>query len=109
MGFRMTHTTQTVLRVLAQNPEAELYGMEIARITGLLPGTTYPILVRLQDAGWVVSRWEDIDPVQEKRPARRYYQLTAHGLEQAVKALTERPPPVASAVLWQPAGNYGSL
>jgi PadR family transcriptional regulator, regulatory protein PadR len=44
---------------------------------GLQPGTAYPILLRLEHEGWVASRWEDIDPRAEKRPARRYYRLTA--------------------------------
>ena len=33
------------------------------------------------------SRWEDIDPRAEGRPARRYYQLTPDGFELARAAL----------------------
>jgi DNA-binding PadR family transcriptional regulator len=39
--------------------------------------------VRLERAGWVRSRWEDVDPVIEGRPNRRYYRLTAEGVVQA--------------------------
>jgi len=34
-----------------------------------------------------VSRWEEIDPRAEGRPARRYYRLTADGVESARTAL----------------------
>jgi hypothetical protein len=55
----------------------------VASETGLQPGTAYPILLRLEHEGWVASRWEDIDPRAEKRPARRYYRLTAGGAARA--------------------------
>jgi len=54
-----------------------MYGLELSEETGLQPGTAYPILLRLEHEGWVTSRWEDVDPRAEKRPARRYYRLTA--------------------------------
>jgi PadR family transcriptional regulator PadR len=37
--------------------------------------------------GWLSSRWEDIDPTIEGRPARRYYRLTPDGALQARQAL----------------------
>ena len=46
-----------------------------------------PILARLETVGWLTSRWEDIDPRAEGRPARRYYRLTPDGLELARAAL----------------------
>lgn len=48
-----------------------------------MPGTTYPILVRLQHTGLVRSRWEDADPSDPRRPRRRYYQLTDFGISAA--------------------------
>ena len=50
------------------------------RDTGLASGTLYPILVRLERAGWVEAQWEDIDPTVEGRPSRRYYRLTPLGV-----------------------------
>jgi PadR family transcriptional regulator PadR len=38
--------------------------------------------------GRLTSRWEEIDPRAEGRPARRYYRLTPDGLELARSALT---------------------
>jgi DNA-binding PadR family transcriptional regulator len=53
----------------------------------------YPILLRLQRAGWVLTRWEEVDPVAAGRPARRYYRLTPEGVvaaRTAVAALYEQ-------------------
>jgi DNA-binding PadR family transcriptional regulator len=56
------------------------------RATSLPSGTMYPILTRLQEAGWLQADWEHIDPAVAGRPARRYYRLTAAG---AAAARTE--------------------
>ena len=80
---RMTIPTQLVLRALLADPSKELYGVEIGAAAGLPSGTVHPILARLETVGWLTSRWEDIDPRAEGRPARRYYKLTADGLELA--------------------------
>jgi len=79
----MTGPTQLVLRALLADLHAELYGVEIGHAAGLMSGTVHPILARLEALGWVESRWEDIDPKAEGRPARRYYRITALGAEQA--------------------------
>jgi DNA-binding PadR family transcriptional regulator len=84
---RMTISTQLVLRALLADPSKELYGVEIGQEAGLPSGTVHPILARLETVGWLTSRWEDIDPRTEGRPARRYYQLTPDGLERARAAL----------------------
>ncbi|WP_067459684.1 PadR family transcriptional regulator [Actinomadura macra] len=83
----MTTTTVRVLQALLHDPGQELYGFELAELTDLAPGTIYPILARFQHLGWVASRWEDIDPRDEKRPARRYYRMTPDGMEQARTAI----------------------
>jgi PadR family transcriptional regulator, regulatory protein PadR len=92
---RMTIPTQLVLQALLADPAQELYGVEIGAAAGLPSGTVHPILARLETVGWLTSRWEDIDPRTEGRPARRYYQLTPNGLALARAALarasTARP------------------
>ncbi|MFD6466994.1 PadR family transcriptional regulator [Streptomyces goshikiensis] len=94
----MTLQTQMVLGALLSQPARELYGLELANETGLMPGTTHPILMRLEHEGWVASRKEDIDPRQEKRPARRYYRLTATGAVKASEALTKARRPSRTAL-----------
>ena len=86
---RMTLPTQLVLRVLLAEPNQEVYGLEIGESAGLASGTVHPILARLEGIGWLTSRWEDIDPVTEGRPARRYYRLTATGAEEGRAALAK--------------------
>jgi DNA-binding PadR family transcriptional regulator len=80
---RMTSSVLKVLAALLTDPAAERYGLQLMQATGLPSGTLYPILVRLERAGWVHSRWEQADPVAEGRPSRRYYQLTEAGATEA--------------------------
>ena len=49
----------------------------------------------IERIGWVESRWEEVDPREEGRPARRYYRLTASGVSLAREALARayRPRP----------------
>ncbi len=83
----MTIPTQRVLRALLAEPSRELYGVEIGAEAGLPSGTIHPILARLEGVRWIESRWESIDPREQGRPARRYYRLTASGVELARQAL----------------------
>jgi PadR family transcriptional regulator, regulatory protein PadR len=72
-----------VLAALLSDPAADRYGLDLMKATGLPSGTLYPILVRLERAGWLAARWEDVDPVREGRPARRYYRLGPDGVTRA--------------------------
>ena len=87
-GPRMTLQTQLVLRAFLHEPAQERYGLRLCEETGLPSGTIYPIVARLEQAGWVESRWEDPrEHITEGRPRRRYYRLTDDGAEQARVAL----------------------
>jgi DNA-binding PadR family transcriptional regulator len=81
--LRMTTSVLKVVSAMAASAADERYGLQLMQDTGLPSGTLYPILVRLERAGWVESRWEDIDPVAEGRPSRRYYRLTPDGVATA--------------------------
>jgi DNA-binding PadR family transcriptional regulator len=83
----MTIPTQLVLRALLEDPGEERYGYEIGESAGLASGTVHPILARLEGAGWLTSRWEDVDSRVAGRPSRRYYRLTAEGGLAAREAL----------------------
>lgn len=83
----MTIPTQRVLRVLLDGVGTEQYGAQIGDAAELASGTVHPILARLGRVGWVESRWEDVDPRAEQRPARRYYRLTEDGAQHARAAL----------------------
>jgi len=56
------------------------HGFDIMDATGLPSGTVYPILGRLERDSYVRSRWEaQATASREKRPPRRYYEVTAAG------------------------------
>ena len=85
---RMTLQVQLVLRALLEDPDADRYGLELCDLVGLPSGTIYPILARLEQVGWVESRWED--PATHEaagRPRRRFYRLRPDGAELARDAL----------------------
>jgi PadR family transcriptional regulator, regulatory protein PadR len=84
---RVTPQTAAVLKVLVDGPEEGLYGLEIAQVVGYPAGSVYAILLRLENAGWVTSEWEDVDPSLAGRPLRRYYRLTDGGLWRAHDSL----------------------
>jgi len=80
---RISLQTLHVLEAFLENPGEQLAGADVQRRTGLASGTLYPILLRLEGAGWFVSRWETIDPSAAGRPRRRLYRLTPTGLARA--------------------------
>ncbi len=80
---RMSLQTLRVLEAFLEEPARELSGSDIHKRSALASGTLYPILLRLESAGWFVSRWERIDPAAAGRPRRRLYRLTASGLARA--------------------------
>lgn len=69
------------LAILAILGGGETYGAalisDLAQIPGLAAtaGTVYPLLARLEKAGYVVARWH---PLEHGAP-RKYYSLTAEG------------------------------
>jgi PadR family transcriptional regulator len=80
---RISLQTLRVLESFLENPSEQLSGAEVHQRCGLASGTLYPILLRLEAAGWFVSRWESIDPSIAGRPRRRLYRLTPTGLKKA--------------------------
>jgi DNA-binding PadR family transcriptional regulator len=81
MTAKIQITTQ-VLKVLGtflSDPKSELSGAEISKRTGLKSGTLYPILIRLENAKWLESEWEQGEPKILGRPRRRFYSITALG------------------------------
>jgi DNA-binding PadR family transcriptional regulator len=87
---RITVPVLKVLQyLLARGSGERVYGREIAQAVGLKSGTLYPVLARLEGAGWLTSAWEDVSPREAGRPRRRYYQLTGTGQQTARHALAD--------------------
>ena len=89
---RITGPTLKVLGALLSSGRVELSGADIARATNLASGTLYPILFRLERAGWLESRWEEEDPRALGRPRRRLYQVSALGARNARAAVKDLEP-----------------
>jgi PadR family transcriptional regulator len=104
---RRLHLTYATGIVLLAVDRGYRYGFDIMDVSGLPDGTVYPALRRLEEAGLLISDWEDERRARAaKRPTRRYYQLTAegrralaqararfHGLAAAVPPAIARPRP----------------
>jgi PadR family transcriptional regulator, regulatory protein PadR len=85
------------------------FGFEIMDATGLTSGTVYPTLDKLESLGYLVSHWEDPKTARrDKRPPRRYFDLTADGaavLADALKRYKNLRPVSLAAWRIRPAEN----
>ena len=74
------YLSYTMALILQALDHGYRYGFDIMTITGLASGTVYPALRRLEDAGFVGSKWERPGVAQiEQRPPRKYYEVTKSG------------------------------
>lgn len=85
---RVTDATLDVLEAL-MGPDHELYGYKIAQRAARKSGVVHPILNRLEEAGWIESRWES-DQQAATGPRRRFYSLSPDGLSSARALLLQR-------------------
>ena len=95
MGRQLGYATIAVLRAVRNGYG---YGTDIMDRTGLPSGTVYPTLSRMDERGYLRSRWEKREQADaERRPRRRYYRLTASG-EQALAAAIRQMASLADEV-----------
>ena len=92
-AIRLTSTTVQVLEVLRAHP-GQVYGLEVATKTGLMTGTVYPILSRLERAGWVKGEWDTADT---RGPRKRFYELTPPARVEVAELLDARAAAFAEA------------
>jgi PadR family transcriptional regulator, regulatory protein PadR len=83
------------LAVFVNNPSDQFSGIDICHKTGMKSGTVYPLLIKMEENGWLESEWEDIDPRKEGRPKRHFYKITRGGLIHGTKLLEKHRPPIA--------------
>ena len=85
MAKALSVGTVMVLHALARGHR---YGFDVLEQTGLTSGTVYPALDRLERLGLARSRWEDARVAHdEKRPPRRYFEITDDGKRTLIDAL----------------------
>ncbi|WP_263366848.1 PadR family transcriptional regulator [Edaphobacter bradus] len=75
--IRLSAQTRILLSALLERASQWRYGYDLSRETGLKAGTLYPILMRLSDAEWLETRWEESSV--PGRPPRHMYRLTQDG------------------------------
>jgi DNA-binding PadR family transcriptional regulator len=97
---RLGRATIDVLGVLLDSDEPR-WGLELIKATGRPSGTVYPLLDRLERAGWVASHWDD--DALRPGPRRRMYRLTPDGLTAARDTLRE-----AARRRARPAGGWST-
>lgn len=95
--MEITPKMATVLKVFLEDPDQPRYGFELMKLTGMASGSLYPMLARLEGAGWLSRGREDIDPRAAGRPARTNYTITGAAISAARIQLAElserfRPP-----------------
>jgi PadR family transcriptional regulator, regulatory protein PadR len=95
---RVTIAVARVLRAFLDDVTKDRYGYDLMRETEFPSGKLYPILARLQKAGWLDRERENIDPSAERRPARTLYRLSPTGITAARQELA-----VLAAEFGQPA------
>jgi len=93
----ITPRMATVLKVFLEDPDQPRFGFELMKLTEMASGSLYPMLARLEGAGWLSRGREDIDPHAAGRPARTNYTITGIAVTAAriqLAALSEqfRPP-----------------
>jgi PadR family transcriptional regulator PadR len=91
-----------VLKVFLEDPAVPRYGFELMKLTGMASGSLYPMLARLEEAGWLTRGRENIDPHAEGRPPRLHYTITGAAVGAARVRLAElseqyRPPATGRA------------
>jgi PadR family transcriptional regulator PadR len=92
---RRPHSSPQALALFAAlvaAPDHWRHGVSLTQETGLKPGTLYPLLIRLNEAGFLEAEWRP--PERPGRPARHVYRLTAAGRALAAERLACGAAPV---------------
>ncbi|WP_066362020.1 helix-turn-helix domain-containing protein [Herbidospora mongoliensis] len=95
-SIRLTSATLDVLRVFQDAGSADVYGLQLVADTGRPSGTVYPLLSRLEEAGWIEGHWEG-DGSRGRGPRRRYYRVTQEGADRITQAVRIHSPTPSSA------------
>jgi DNA-binding PadR family transcriptional regulator len=91
--IRVTDPLLDVVEVflLAFHDDVQLHGWAISKATRRSGPTVYGVLDRLENAGWIIGRWEAQD-AEANKPRRRLYRLTPTGLTATRDLLAARRP-----------------
>lgn len=90
--MRTTRLGLGTITILQALESGRRFGFDIMDATALTSGTVYPALERLEELGYVRSKWENEAAAhRDGRPARRYFEITATGTKALAEALARYP------------------
>src|SRR5262249_33895419 len=84
---RLSHQSLLILSLFLAERGVGLSGADVMKATGLMSGTVYPILLRFEESGLLVSEWERESASALGRPQRRVYEITGQGVRVARQVL----------------------
>lgn len=88
----LSPAARAILAVMAEARNSWLHGYDLCRQGGIKSGTLYPLLIRLEEQGYLEAEWQA--PAEPGRPPRHAYRLTEAGRSLA----RANPPPGEGAV-----------
>lgn len=78
-----TDATLAVAEIMLSNPSGRYYGYDLWRVSGVRPGTLYPMLMRWLNNGLLEAAWQDPrDMGAQQHLPRHYYTLTDRGRDE---------------------------
>lgn len=89
---------RTILAIMADAGGRWLHGYDLCREGGVKSGTLYPLLIRLEEQGYLEAEWQA--PAEPGRPPRHAYRLTPAG-----RSLARANPLLGLDVVTQPKGK----
>lgn len=103
---RITDATVDVLRALLDS-HGPVWGLALVKTAGRPAGSVYPILERLERAGWLESEWEQ--DASRPGPRRRYYTLSEGGAVAARQAIAVRVARTAKVSAQSPSSTVAAI
>jgi PadR family transcriptional regulator, regulatory protein PadR len=85
---KSSNQSLAVMAALLEETRSWRHGYALSKATGLQSGTLYPILARLQDRGYLESKW--VEPAHAGRPPRHVFRLTPAGVTFAREVASEQ-------------------
>ena len=86
--MRFTRNFAAVAQALMSDPWARVWGYDLSKNSAVRSSAMYPMLSKMLAFGWLTDGWEDPAKYVEKRPPRRYYELTDLGRRELAAVCT---------------------
>jgi PadR family transcriptional regulator, regulatory protein PadR len=85
----LSNQAKNVLAALLDGRTGWMHGYELSKLANVKSGTLYPLLIRLEEQGYLEAEWQQQNV--RGRPPRHAYRLTASGVKLAQANLPVEP------------------